>query len=150
MDLSRAHYDARNGTLFTFDALNRRVAPGKVQYVNPSPYAIDAGLNVRVGGLIPDINFQMAFIRAFYSAFDEVQRQYGNPLQFDDNWLTDHKGADFINGDMTFFVERSDKPDNADYRAEFRATLAVNQYNGIVNSLVEYIRKELATLAVKA
>ncbi len=147
MDLTKSHYNASNGTLFTFDAQARRITPDKVQYANPSPYTIDAGLNARVGGLIPNIEFQTGFMNAFYKAFDEVQKESGL-LQFRKGGAVED-GQDFLNGDLTFLVERSDFPGHADYRAEFRATLAVNEFDGTTTSLYEYVKEELATLAAK-
>ncbi len=150
MDLTRSHYDARNGTLFQLDQANRRIKPTKVQYANPSVYLVDVGLEARVGGLMPNIEYQTQFTSAFYAAYDEVQRSSGNLLQFDGNRLANHTGQGFVDGDMTFFVERADRVDDANYRAEFRATLSVNKYDGTITSLISYIKAELQALAVKA
>ncbi len=136
MDLTRAHY--HNGLLFTYDAAKRQILPALVQYANPSPYDINAGLSTRVGGLIPDVNFQTTFLRAFFVAYDEIQRS-GSPLQFDQRRLAGFPGEGFINGDLTFFVERKEKSGDSGFEAEFRATLAVNKFDGTLLSLVDYI-----------
>jgi hypothetical protein len=146
MDLTRSHY--HNGLLFTYDASKRQILPALVQYVNPSPYDINAGLSTRVGGLIPDVNFQTTFLRAFFLAYDDIQKN-GSPLQFDERRHAGFSGEGFINGDLTFFVERKDKSGDSGYEAEFRATLAVNQFDGTLLSLANYIKGELATLVAK-
>lgn len=146
MDLTRSHY--HNGLLFTYDAGKRKNVPSPVQYVNPSPYAIDAGLSTRVGGLIPDINFQDTFLRAFFIAYDDIQAS-GNPLQFKKTRLAGFAGEGFIDGDLTFFVERKDKAGDVGYEVEFRATLAVANFDGTLLSLANYIKGELASLVAK-
>jgi hypothetical protein len=148
MDLTRSHYDAGEGKLYTFDAATRDIKESKVRYANPSPYQIDAGLNARVGGLMPDIAFQDKFRFAFFEAFDEVQKN-GSPFQFDRNRLANFTGQGFIDGDLTFFLERQDKPGDANFKCEFRATMAVNQFDGGVKSLIAYIKKELQTIEAK-
>jgi hypothetical protein len=45
MDLTRSHY-RNDGRLFVYDAQKRAIVETRVQYENPSPYAIDAGLNL--------------------------------------------------------------------------------------------------------
>jgi hypothetical protein len=135
--------------LFVYDKQKREIVETRVQYENPSPYSIDAGLNARVGGLIPTLDFQRVFLRAFFDVFDEVQKA-GHPLyKFDENRLSNFSGQDFIDGDLSFFLERSDKPDEANYRCEFRATLAVNHYDGSYSSLTNEFKKEMLKIKAK-
>jgi hypothetical protein len=148
MDLTRSHYRS-DGRLFVYDEQKRDIVETRVQYENPSPYAIDAGLNTRVGGLIPKLDFQRIFLVAFFEIFDQVQKA-GYPLfQFDKNRLSNFTGQGFIDGDLSFFLERSDKPDEANYRCEFRATLAVNHYDGSYSSLTNEFRKEMLKIKAK-
>lgn len=148
MDLTRSHYDSREGKLFVFDEQKREIKETKVRYCNPSPYDIEVGLKARVGGLLPNIDFQETFMKAFFAAFDEVQKN-GSPFRFQADRLSNFTGQGFLDGDMTFFLERTDKPGDANYRCEFRATLAVNQYDGSMKSLVAYVKKELLDIEAK-
>lgn len=148
MNLYFSHYDASSGLLYSYDELNRRIVPSKVRYANASRYTFETGLQNRVGELIPHIEFQQQFVMAFFEAYNEIQKAHGN-LQFDANRLVGFKGQGFIEGDMTFFVERADNPFNVSYREEFRASGYAVHFDGTSLSLVSVIKAALRKLAEK-
>jgi hypothetical protein len=128
-------YDARNGTLYAFDAKEKGIVKRPITY---------ADIDKKPGEtpFIPDIEWQEKFRVAFFDAMKEVKDKADYKFVVDADPTGSNKAEGFLNGDLTFIYVREDKVGFAGYRVECKASLIVpefytDQRNGMKNKIVQ-------------